>query len=141
MPALSLAWMFCILSLSSVILRTLVDAASCPNLTPTNSIQPTVASGYQLALVATGLTSPRSLEFDSAGNLLVVQKGVGIINLVLTDGGGSCLSVKSSKNVVQNSGVSYGSLVSPELRLTLSLTAQSRSCSIRRWQDALRVYD
>lgn len=59
-----------------------------------------------MALVATGLTKPRSLQFDSAGNLLVVQAGSGIVNLALQDNGGTCLSVKSRKNVVQNGGVS-----------------------------------
>ena len=58
-----------------------------------------------MALVATGLTKPRSLQFDSSGNLLVVQQGAGIVNLVLQDDGGTCLSVKSSKNVVENSDV------------------------------------
>ena len=42
-------------------------SACSTTLTPTMSIQPTVASGYQMALVATGLTKPRSIEFDSAG--------------------------------------------------------------------------
>ena len=59
-----------------------------------------------MALVATGLTKPRGIEFDSHGNLLVVQQNSGIVNLVLEDHGGICVSVKSSKNVIQNSGVS-----------------------------------
>ena len=82
------------------------SASACStSLTPTNSIQPTVASGYQMALVATGLTKPRSMQFDSAGNLLVVQQGAGIVNLVLQDQGGTCLSVKSRKNVIENKSV------------------------------------
>ena len=74
-------------------------------LTPTNSIKPSVASGYQMALVATGLTKPRSIQFDSAGNLLVVEAGSGIVNLAFQDNGGTCLSVQSSKTVVNNTGV------------------------------------
>ena len=82
-------------------------AQSCPTtLTPTHSIQPSVASGYTMALVATGLTSPRSIEFDTDGNLLVVEAGAGITNLVLQDNGGTCVTVKSSKRIVQNTGVS-----------------------------------
>ena len=81
--------------------------ASCsPSLTPTNSIKPSVASGYQAALVATGLNKPRSLQFDNAGNLLVLQSGRGLQSLQLQDNGGVCLSVKSQKTVINNRNVS-----------------------------------
>ena len=83
------------------------SSPSCSTtLTPTNSIKPSIASGYQAALVATGLTKPRSIEFDSAGNLLVVQAGAGIARLQLQDNGGTCVTVKSKKTVVQASTVS-----------------------------------
>ena len=82
------------------------SSSSCPTtLTPTNSIKPSIASGYQAALVATGLTDPRSIEFDSAGNLLVIQAGAGIESLQLQDNGGTCVSVRSKKTVVQASAV------------------------------------
>jgi hypothetical protein len=58
-----------------------------------------------MALVATGLTSPRSIQFDSAGNLVVVESGVGLSNLQLEDGGGVCLSVKARKVLVENTDV------------------------------------
>ena len=82
--------------------------ASCsPSLTPTNAIKPSVASGYQVALVATGLSKPRSIQFDDAGNLLVVQSGKGSLSsLQLQDNGGVCLGVKSQKNVITGAGVS-----------------------------------
>ena len=99
-------------SVSAFVLNVLIFSASAQSssscsvtLTPTNSIKPSVASGYQAALVATGLSRPRSLQFDSVGNLLVVQAGVGISALQLQDNGGTCVSVKSSKIVIQNSGV------------------------------------
>ena len=80
--------------------------SSCSTtLTPTKSIKPSIASGYRAALVATGLTDPRSLQFDNAGNLLVVQAGAGIESLQLQDDGGTCVSVKSKKTVVQASAV------------------------------------
>lgn len=84
------------------------SSSSCSTtLTPTNSIQPSIASGYQVALVATGLTDPRSIEFDSVGNLLVLQAGAGIESLQLQDDGGTCVSVKSKKTVVRASAVSH----------------------------------
>ena len=83
------------------------SSSSCSTtLTPTNSIKPSVASGYEAALVATGLTSPRSIEFDSSGNLLVLQAGSGIESLQLQDSGGTCISVKSKKTVLSSNGVS-----------------------------------
>ena len=77
------------------------QSSSCPDtLTPANSVRPTIASGYRMALVATGLTKPRSIQFDTAGNLLVVQSGVGIASLTFQDAGGVCLSVKTRQTVV-----------------------------------------
>lgn len=75
-----------------------LSASSCSvTLTPTNSIAPTVA---------TGLTKPRSIKFDSKGNLLVVQQGAGITNLAFKDDGGVCLSVDKMQAVVENDAVS-----------------------------------
>ena len=83
------------------------SSSSCSTtLTPTNSIKPSVASGYEVALVATGLTKPRSIQFDSSGNLLVVQAGSGIESLQLQDNGGTCVNVKSKKTIVSSNGVS-----------------------------------
>lgn len=79
---------------------------STTSLTPKNGVKPSVASGYQVALIATGLTKPRSITFDSAGNLLVLQQGAGIANLVFQDGGGTCLSVKSKRDVINDKNVS-----------------------------------
>ncbi|KAL8961485.1 MAG: hypothetical protein Q9193_001966 [Seirophora villosa] len=63
------------------------DSSCSTTLTPSKSARPSIASGYQMALVATGLTKPRSIEFDTAGNLMVVESGAGITNLVLEDNG------------------------------------------------------
>lgn len=68
-----------------------------------------------MALVATGLTKPRSIQFDDNGNLLVVQQGKGIVALDFQDDGGTCLSAKSSTNVVDNAAVSVIKTVSMRL--------------------------
>lgn len=82
------------------------QASDCSTtLTPTNSAKPTVASGYRMALVATGLTSPRSIQFDSAGNLLVAESGSGVSSLAFQDDGGTCLTVKTKKTVIDASTV------------------------------------
>lgn len=72
------------------------------SLKPSGSVKPSVASGYEVAVIATGLAKPRSIAFDTLGNLLVVQQGDGIINLVFQDDGGTCLSVKSNRKVISN---------------------------------------
>jgi hypothetical protein len=84
---------------------TLAQSATCSTLSPSNSVKPTVASGYKVALVATGLSSPRGIEFDTAGNLLVVEQGSGMIWLNFKDQGGECLSVGDKGNVIRDSDV------------------------------------
>lgn len=99
--------------LNALVHRGLGEAlSSCSNtLTPTNAIRPSVASGYRAALVATGLTSPRSIQFDRSGNLLVVEQSKGITSLQLDDNGGICVSVKSQKAVIEATTVSLLSLI------------------------------
>ena len=84
-----------------------VGHAQCSNsLTPTNDIKTSVASGYAAAVVATGLTKPRSVQFDSAGSLLVLEQGKGLSSHVLQDDGDTCVGVKSSQYLIQDSNVS-----------------------------------
>ena len=91
------------LGFSILLIQGALAASTCStSLSPTNSIKPSVASGYEVALVATGLAKPRSIVFDTLGNLLTVQQGVGIFNLEFQDDGGTCLGVKSSRTVISN---------------------------------------
>ena len=76
------------------------------NLAPANGIKPVAASGYQFAVVANGLTKPRSIQFDDAGNLLVLQVGKGIVSLQLDDAGGICVWAPTKQTVVTNTAVS-----------------------------------
>ncbi|KAL8841663.1 MAG: hypothetical protein Q9176_003058 [Flavoplaca citrina] len=75
-----------------------------------------MASGYRMALVATGLTKPRSIAFDTAGNLVVVESGSGISNLALQDDGDTCVSVRERTVVVQNSELNHGLSLSQDGR-------------------------
>ena len=80
---------------------------SCSSsLVPTNSVQPSVASGYSAQLVATGLSKPRSIEFDTAGNLLVVEAGSGSLSgLTFREDGTGCLSLSGKTKVLENQQV------------------------------------
>ena len=85
----------------------LIAAQCATSITPTNSIKPSVASGFAYQVVATGLTAPRSIQFDSKGNLLVIEQNKGLSSHVLQDDGGPCVSVASSKYLIQDSDVSF----------------------------------
>ena len=76
------------------------------NPAPINGIKPVAAPGYHFSVVANGLTKPRSIQFDDAGNLLVLQAGKGIVSLQLDDAGGACVWAPSKQTVVSNTGVS-----------------------------------
>jgi glucose/arabinose dehydrogenase len=90
------------------------QASSCSTtLTPANSVQPSIASGYRMQLVATGLASPRSIEWDESGNLLVVEQtnGNGSVSvLAFNDQGGTCLSLTSHTTLVTQNVCAAGLL-------------------------------
>jgi hypothetical protein len=101
-------------------------AASC-NLKPSYAA-PVVSNGWQAQLVATGLSSPRGIIFDSSGNLLVVQQGAGIIHLEFDDGGSTCLDVSKKTYLINSTSVSgkeasYACLLKSQL-------AKSWNCSL-----------
>jgi glucose/arabinose dehydrogenase len=81
-------------------------AAACPSpIAPANGA-PLVAPGFRVQVVANNLRDPRSLQFDAAGGLLVVEQGHGISRLQLT-GGGACVRQNGpTQTVVSNNEVS-----------------------------------
>lgn len=86
-------------------LSAVAQSPTCSTLSPSNSVTPTVASGYQMALVATGLSRPRSIQFDTSGNLLVVEQGKGISWINFGDQGGACLTVGDRGSVIDDDSV------------------------------------
>ena len=81
-------------------------AQSCPS--PSGSIQPSVAQGYELKVVATGLSKPRGIAFDSQGHLLVVQAGSGdLTSHVITESNG-CVTATDSTVVVSGLELNHG---------------------------------
>jgi len=79
----------------------LLTAAQSSCLSPSGSIRPSVASGYALQVVATGLSTPRGIAFDSAGHLLVVEQGTGAISSHVLNETNGCVTVSSSSTVVR----------------------------------------
>ncbi|KAF2495821.1 soluble quino protein glucose dehydrogenase [Lophium mytilinum] len=76
-------------------------------LSPKNAA-PSVAPGWDVKVVATGLTSPRGIIFDTSGHLLVVQRNTGIVSLPLTDNGGSCVTAGKPTVVIKDKTLNHG---------------------------------
>jgi glucose/arabinose dehydrogenase len=96
------------------------SSRSCSSTLTATHAAPSVASGYAARLVATGLTSPRGIKFDTAGNLLVVEEGVGITALRFEeeddddDDDGSCVTLASQDTVVSDESLDHGIEISED---------------------------
>lgn len=82
--------------------------SGCPTILTPSYNAPIVAAGWTAQLVVTGLTTPRSILFDDAGALLVVESGKGIQRITFDDYGETCLVVKTSVPVVEETDVCTG---------------------------------
>lgn len=117
-------------------------AAQCPNLTPVS--QPSLAEGYSARLVLNGLDSPRSLQFDTEGNLLILEQGAGVQYVKLTDNGGTDVCAASQKQLIPNTQVCQSTLTlndfpgdEPNLRNRSSTTASLCPRMARRFTHRL----
>jgi len=81
------------------------STTSCAAPSPSGSIRPSVASGYRVQVVASGLSRPRGIQLDNAGNLLVVQSGLGVITAHTLNEANGCVTVGSTTNVTSNLAV------------------------------------
>jgi glucose/arabinose dehydrogenase len=80
-------------------------AAACPSSIAPAHGAPSVAPGFHVQVVANNLRDPRSIQFDSAGGLLVVEQGHGISRLQLTGDGACVRQSGSTQTVVDNKEV------------------------------------
>ncbi|KAL8297772.1 hypothetical protein RB597_007178 [Gaeumannomyces tritici] len=85
---------------------------SCRNVLAPAYKPPVVAAGWQAQIVASGMQKPRTLEFDSAGGLLVLDAGRGVFRLTFKDNGGTCLEVDQTTVVVNNTATTRTLLMS-----------------------------
>lgn len=74
------------------------------------AFQSVLASGWKATKVVGGLTNPRSIVFDSAGNMLVVQNGKGISYYAM--GADGCTT--SSKMLVSLNSLNHGIVLSAD---------------------------
>ncbi|KAI1881115.1 hypothetical protein JX265_001355 [Neoarthrinium moseri] len=98
---------------------------SCSNVLKPSYSSPVVGSGWIAQLVATGLTDPRGIIFDSNGSLLVVQEKNGIQRLTFNDNGTTCLSVRDSTTIVKDSELNHGIAFSNDGRTLFASTSEN----------------
>jgi glucose/arabinose dehydrogenase len=87
-----------------LLFQTAIAATPTCTLKPSYSA-PVLSNGWQAQLIATGLTAPRGVLFDSSGNLLVVQQGAGVVALEFNDDGMMCLDVAKKTFLVNSTAV------------------------------------
>jgi hypothetical protein len=79
--------------------------AACSSTLKPSYPAPIVSDGWQAQLIAQDLSKPRSILFDSSGNLLVVEAGSGIVSLTFRDEGSTCLEVSQKTYLVNSTAV------------------------------------
>lgn len=79
-------------------------------MTATSRYNLSAAAGWKYTLLATGLSKPRSLVFDTEGHLLVLEAGKGLT--AHTIGANGCIS--ASKTVIQMTQLNHGLALSPD---------------------------
>lgn len=82
-----------------------VLAQACPKVLVPSYTLPAVHPEWQAQLVAGGLTKPRSLEFDTTGNLVIVESGKGVVLHRFKDNGGTCLEQTETTLLIPQTSV------------------------------------
>lgn len=100
-----------LLGLASVALTAKAQSSSttaaCPSSIAPAHGAPSVAPGFRVQVVANNLQDPRSIQFDSAGGLLVVEQLHRLSRLQFS-GDGACVRQSGTKQVVvDNADVSF----------------------------------
>jgi glucose/arabinose dehydrogenase len=100
-------------------------AAQCSNvLTPTYQA-PVVAAGWQAQLITNGLKKPRSIAWDNAGGLLVLDSGNGIVRYTFKDNGDTCLEVSSQNVLVNSPKLNHGLALSTDGKTLYASTVEA----------------
>ncbi|KAF2849063.1 iron reductase domain protein [Plenodomus tracheiphilus IPT5] len=97
-----------------------VIPASCNDVTKL-AFPMSIAKGWRVTKVAGGLIQPRGLVFDTAGNLLVVQNGLGITAHKV--GSNGCLI--SSKTIISQRNLNHGIVLSHDGKKLYASSATS----------------
>jgi hypothetical protein len=105
------------MALMNFVLWLLVSAAAaqkgCPAKFTSKTGDPNMSNGFTARVIGNGFNNPRSLLFDSAGHLLVVEKGRGITAVTLD--GGDCVNIVGRTSVVADSTVRLDFHLKPQI--------------------------
>ncbi|UPK97414.1 hypothetical protein LCI18_008349 [Fusarium solani-melongenae] len=88
----------------------------------TSYAAPVAADGWSYRLVATELSRPRGILFDTEGALIVVDTGVGLVHLELEDQGRTCLRVRKKTVLLENEDLNHGVAISKDGRTLYAST-------------------
>ncbi|KAF2472212.1 soluble quino protein glucose dehydrogenase [Lindgomyces ingoldianus] len=100
-------------------------AACASTIAPKNAL-PSVATGWNVQVVASGLKDPRGIIFDSSGHLLVVQQGYGISSLRLTNDSGACVRADGkAEDIIVASGLNHGIELSADGKTLYASSSQA----------------
>ncbi|KAK5558808.1 hypothetical protein LTR46_002997 [Exophiala xenobiotica] len=90
---------------------------------PSGAIKPSLASGFHVQVVATGLSKPRGILLDNAGNLLVVEQGRGVVSAHTVEENNGCVTVGMSSDVTASLNLNHGIELSDDGRTLYSSSA------------------
>lgn len=79
--------------------------AQCQGTSPTPRWNIQMESGYKSKLLLTGLSTPRGVDFDRQGNLLIVERGRGISYVKLTEAADGSVCVQEKKLLINDAQV------------------------------------
>lgn len=86
---------------STALAQSACSSVLLPTYTP-----PSVAAGWQAQLITSGLKKPRTILWDSAGGLLVLDSGNGVVRYTFKDSGDTCLQVDKQALIIKQDKVS-----------------------------------
>jgi glucose/arabinose dehydrogenase len=106
----------------SFLLIPLTQAQSCSS--SLNAVtSPVATAGFEWDIISTNVSEARGIIFDIQGRLLIVQSGIGITALTLSND--SCATVISTSTVLKNSSLNHGIEFSPDGRTLYASSTDS----------------
>ncbi|KAM5350503.1 hypothetical protein ACJ41O_007008 [Fusarium nematophilum] len=84
---------------------------------------PVAHDDWHYGLIASDLTRPRGILFDTEGALIVVDSGVGLVHLEFEDQGRACLRVRKQTVLLENEDLNHGIAISEDGRTLYASTS------------------
>ncbi|KAG8700978.1 hypothetical protein FRC09_005631 [Ceratobasidium sp. 395] len=95
--------------------------------------QPSVTDGHSTRVIYNGLTRPRGIHFDALENLLVIDRGVGVVALSYRNDASSCIGWER-RVIVNNPDLNHGIEIGPGSGSGNQYLYASSSDNVFRWE-------